>query len=127
MRKDKNEVRVRGSDEENVKQAVERITQIAGESDDVISLDVPVPENTNAIAVIVGKKGVGAMRLQNEFHISLNVVREESKVVLRGLKDDVEKAKIGWKNCARTSSYYKGAYYTGDYCCRNYWQERCKY
>ena len=94
VRKDKNEVRVRGSDEENVKQAVERITQIAGESDDVISLDVLVPENTNAIAVIVGKKGVGAMRLQNEFHISINVVREESKVVLRGLKDDVEKAKI---------------------------------
>ena len=94
VRKDKNEVRVRGSDEENVKEAVERIRQIAGESDDVISLDVLVPENTNAIAVIVGKKGVGAMRLQNEFHVSLNVIREESKVVLRGVKDDVENAKL---------------------------------
>jgi multidrug efflux pump subunit AcrB len=60
----KNEVRVRGDNEENVKAAVERVTEIAGESDDVISVDVALPENTNAIAVVVGKKGASAMRLQ---------------------------------------------------------------
>eukprot|EP00943_MAST-04B_sp_MAST-4B-sp1_P009264 g9264.t1 len=94
VRREKNEVRVRGNNEENVKAAVERITEIAGESDDVISLDVALPENTNAIAVVVGKKGASAMRLQNEFHVSLNIVRDKNKVVLRGMKDDVEKAKL---------------------------------
>ena len=50
VRREKNEVRVRGDNEENVKAAVERVTEIAGESDDVISVDVALPENTNAIA-----------------------------------------------------------------------------
>ena len=93
VRREKNEVRVRGDNEENVKAAVERVTEIAGESDDVISVDVALPENTNAIAVVVGKKGASAMRLQNEFHVSLNIIRDENKVVLRGMKDDVERAK----------------------------------
>jgi polyribonucleotide nucleotidyltransferase len=94
VRREKNEVFIRGKDEESVKQAVQLVTEIAGESDDVISLDIGLEPNTNAAAVIVGKKGSQVMKLQQDFRVTLNIDRDADKVVVRGMSDDVARAKI---------------------------------
>ena len=101
VRRDQNLVFVRGTNEDAVQKAVAFVVEIAGENPDAISLEIDIDPDTNAAAVVVGKKGVQAMRLQSEFRVNLNIDRTSNKIVLRGLSVDVERAKVEIQNIIR--------------------------